>query len=83
MAAFTGYLRPILLINIPKYVVVTGTLFNDCISQLMCLFQETHTEAAGQVYEMCQDGRIHIRWADASYSYCYPQELFLIGDEVN
>ena len=39
--------------------------------------------AAGQVYELGTDGRLLIRWADESQSYCYPQEVYLIGDDVN
>ena len=39
-------------------------------------------EAAGQVYELRQDGAITVAWVDGSRSECYPQELYLLGDEV-
>ena len=39
-------------------------------------------EAAGQVYQVGCDGFITVRWADETESRCYPQELYLIGDEV-
>ncbi len=45
--------------------------------------QESHTEAAGQVLELSAEGRLLIRWADALESWCWPQELFLIGDDVS
>ncbi len=48
----------------------------------MFILQSSHSEAAGQVYELTQDGRLLIQWADNTRSLCYPQELYLIGDEV-
>lgn len=44
--------------------------------------QESHSEATGQVYELSADGHLLIRWANGKMSHCWPQELFLIGDEV-
>ena len=38
--------------------------------------------AAGQVKELGCDGRMLIEWVDGTHSHCYPQELFLMGDEV-
>ena len=45
--------------------------------------QESHTEATGQVYELVAGGQILVQWADKSQSLCYPQELYLIADEVS
>lgn len=46
-------------------------------------YEESHTEAAGQVFELTQDGQLLIQWADKTRTKCYPQELYLIGDEVS
>lgn len=39
--------------------------------------------AAGQVLSLGTDGRLKIQWADGSTSFCYPQELYLLSDEVS
>lgn len=38
--------------------------------------------AAGQVFSLGVDGRLKVQWADNSTSFCFPQELYLISEEV-
>ena len=52
------------------------------VTPVLLFQQETHDVAAGQVCELGKDGRLQIRWADGTHSNNYPQELYLIGDEV-
>ena len=50
---------------------------------LYAIFQENLcSEAAGQVYELVPNGTIMVKWADGSVSPCFPQELYLVGEEV-
>jgi len=52
---------------------------------LVCFSQGENDQgvAAGQVRELGCDGHMLIEWVDGTCSHCYPQELFLMGDEVS
>jgi len=39
-------------------------------------------EAVGQVYRLDPEGTVQVWWPDATVTKCYPQDLFLPGDEV-
>ncbi|CAI9728364.1 Hypothetical predicted protein [Octopus vulgaris] len=40
-------------------------------------------EAAGQVYQLDPQGFVLIKWPSSKVSCCYPQELFIVGDELS
>ncbi|GAB1603350.1 (E3-independent) E2 ubiquitin-conjugating enzyme UBE2O-like [Argonauta hians] len=40
-------------------------------------------EAAGQVYQLDPQGYVLIKWPSSRVSCCYPQELFIVGDELS
>ena len=63
---------PLLIASLPVFIDYAWLLS----------IQEVHSEAAGQVSELTTYGRLLIQWADNTKTYCYPQELYLIGDEV-
>ena len=49
------------------------------------LFQEANEEleAVGQVYRLDSDGSVHIWWPNNTITKTYPQDLFLITDDVS
>lgn len=40
-------------------------------------------EAAGQVYQLDPQGFIMVKWPSSRVTCCYPQELFVVGDEMS
>ena len=65
-----------------------GSLKTLCYFCLLCQDGEASAQttrchdAAGQVYELATDGSVMIRWASGQLDTCYPQDLYLLGDEV-
>ncbi|ESP03792.1 hypothetical protein LOTGIDRAFT_156353 [Lottia gigantea] len=48
-------------------------------------FEDTEQKlsAVGQVYRLNPSGSIQIKWADGTLSDCFPQELYLVSDELS
>jgi hypothetical protein len=40
-------------------------------------------EASGQIFEIHPDGSLEIQWANGTKARSYPQEIFLVSDEVS
>lgn len=49
---------------------------------IVLLQGDTDVEAVGQVYRINSDGVILVWWPDKTITSCYPQDLYLIGEEV-
>lgn len=75
--------------------LIAGTFSVECklnklfrwisLRQICCFFQENSSEpveAAGQVYQLDPQGFIMVKWPSSRVTCCYPQELFVVGDEV-
>ena len=52
---------------------------------VLFLLQGTNEEleAVGQVYRLDSDGSVHIWWPNNTITKTYPQDLFLITDDVS
>jgi hypothetical protein len=61
----------------PGHIVVRVAAGSDEV-----IGQQGERAAAGQVLTLGIDGRIKVLWADETTSFCYPQELYLISEEV-
>lgn len=43
-----------------------------------------HTpQTIGQIYELDPNGHLVIKWADGSISQHFPQEIFIVSEEVS
>ncbi|XP_033737834.1 (E3-independent) E2 ubiquitin-conjugating enzyme UBE2O-like [Pecten maximus] len=42
-----------------------------------------NTPAVGQVHRLDPQGSLHIRWPNGEITRCYPQELYIVGDEMS
>ncbi|XP_060073669.1 (E3-independent) E2 ubiquitin-conjugating enzyme-like [Ylistrum balloti] len=42
-----------------------------------------NTPAVGQVHRLDPHGSLHIRWPNGEITHCYPQELYIVGEEMS
>ncbi|OWF39374.1 Ubiquitin-conjugating enzyme E2 O [Mizuhopecten yessoensis] len=42
-----------------------------------------NTPAVGQVHRLDPQGSLHVRWPNGEITHCYPQELYIVGDEMS
>ncbi|BFZ03274.1 hypothetical protein BsWGS_06312 [Bradybaena similaris] len=40
-------------------------------------------QAVGQIFEMDANGHLVVKWADGSISQCYPQEVYIISEDMD
>lgn len=40
-------------------------------------------QAVGQIFEMDANGHLVVKWADGCISQCYPQEVYIISEDVS
>lgn len=67
--------------RIPVYR--SSTVYIIYIYAPLYIFQSVNSlEAAGQVFDLATDGSVQIRWASGQLTPCYPQDLYLLGEEV-
>ncbi|XP_062582849.1 (E3-independent) E2 ubiquitin-conjugating enzyme UBE2O-like isoform X2 [Saccostrea cucullata] len=45
--------------------------------------QEEGKEAVGQIHSLDPQGAIYVRWPSGEITRCYPQELYIVGDEMS
>ncbi|CAG5128168.1 unnamed protein product, partial [Candidula unifasciata] len=43
----------------------------------------TPLQAVGQIFEMDANGHLVVKWADGSISQCYPQEVYIISEDMD
>lgn len=44
--------------------------------------QDESKETVGQIHSLDPQGIINVQWPSGEITRCYPQELYIVGDEV-